>query len=43
MAKIKETMDAVKWYLDRLRKKTPVLQEQQRKLVAIVVDIEEEF
>lgn len=25
MSKIKETMDAVKWYLDRLRKKTPIL------------------
>ena len=30
-------------YNDILQKKTPVLQEEQKKLVEVVVDIEEEY
>ena len=41
--KLRETMAEVKAYSTKLRNKTPVLQEKQRKLVEIVVDIEEEY
>ena len=36
-------MAEVKAYSTKLRNKTPVLQEKQRKLIEIVVDIEEEY
>ena len=36
-------MAEVKYYSEKLRKKTPILLEKQRKLVEVVVDIEEEY
>ena len=41
--KIKETIAEVKAYNKKLREKTPKMQEKQRKLVEVVVDIEEEY
>lgn len=41
--KIKETIDEVKRYSKKLREKAPIMQEKQRKLVEVVVDIEEEY
>ena len=32
----------MQYYCGKLKKKTPILQEKQRKLVEVVVDIEEE-
>ena len=43
LEKIKTTMAEVKYYSTKLRKKTPVLLDKQRKLVEVVVDIEEEY
>jgi dynein heavy chain len=43
LSKIKATQDAVTAYNDILAKKTPALQEEQRKLVEVVVEIEEEY
>ena len=43
LEKIKETMAEVKAFSNKLRSKTPLLQEKQRKLVEVVVDIEEEY
>ena len=36
-------MREVKAYGNKLREKTPVMQEKQRKLVEVVVDIEEQY
>lgn len=36
-------MAEVKAFSNKLRSKTPLLQEKQRKLVEVVVDIEEEY
>ena len=36
-------MAEVQYYSTKLRKKAPILQEKQRKLVEVVVDIEEEY
>ena len=41
--KLKETMSEVKYYSDKLRKKTPTLQDRQRKLIEAIVDIEEQY
>ena len=41
--KIKKTQDAVNAYNDILAKKTPALQAEQKKLVEVIVDIEEEY
>ena len=35
-------MSEVQYYCGKLKKKTPVLQEKQRKMIEVVVDIEEE-
>ena len=43
LEKIKTTMAEVQYYSTKLRKKAPILQEKQRKLVEVVVDIEEEY
>ena len=43
LEKIKETMAEVRDFSNKLRSKTPLLQEKQRKLVEVVVDIEEEY
>jgi len=36
-------MREVKAYGEKLREKTPIMQEKQRKLVEVVVDIEEQY
>ena len=42
LKKLKRTMREVESYNKKLREKTPVMQEKQRKLIEIVVDIEEQ-
>lgn len=43
LEKLKVTMKEVKYYSSKLREKTPVMQEKQRSLVEVVVDIEEQY
>ena len=43
LAKINETIKECQKYHDKLEASTPILMDKQRKLVEIVVDIEEEY
>ena len=43
LSKISDTIREISNYYKQLESKTPVLIAQQKKLVAIIVDIEEEY